>query len=185
MPQPVDPKRRHHPRRFALSRPECAVLIATAVLEWAHVERALSTMFSVAITPQTVDATGQVSTSRLWTAVAVMSEMDSLHMRIKIIKRTLVSLLPDDLSNQWDGLEKQLRARAKERNTLAHGLWSFADEYPADLLLEEEDGRVLRYTKKDFEDVVTRICDLNSEVYAFLLRIQEHMRSGKFCPPKL
>ena len=185
MPQPVDPQRRYHPRRFALQRPKCAVLISTAVLEWAHVERALSTMFSVAITPQTVDTSGSVTTSRLWTAVAVMSEMESLHMRLKIVKRTLISLVPDDLAAQWEGLEKQLRARARERNTLAHGIWSYADEYPDDLLLEEDDGRVLRYTPKDFEDVVTRICDLNGEVCGFLSRIQDYVRSGRFSPPRL
>lgn len=178
MPQPCDPQRRSLAPRLALRRPTCCLQIAGVVSEWAHVERTMALMFSCAMGEHVFTSDGQVHAFRDWAAVAVMSTLETLHARVQVIRAALLPRLTPQLVQQWEGLEKELRARAKERNTVAHTAWSISDEYPNDLILETREGRVFRYSERDFADILDRMCEARQLTESFLGAIQAAIRDG-------
>lgn len=178
MPQPVSLQSLFKPRRAVLQRSACAMQIATIVGEWAYVEDMLTLMFSASMGSHTIDSNGSAQVNRNWTALVIMRELESIHMRLRVVENTLVPLLPPELKNQWEALEKTLRKRAKERNLAAHASWGLSDQYPNDLILEDDQGQYFRYTSQDFEDIVERIGAAYTETDAFKDAVLAAQRAG-------
>lgn len=178
MPQPVTLDSSSKPRHALLSRPACAIQIAAIVGEWAYVEDSLSLMFSGAMGPHRKLDDGSVSLDRNWTALVAMREIDSIHMRLKIVEKTLIPLLPAALRARWEELEKGIRARARERNLVAHASWSLSDRYPADVIFETDVGQMMRYTERDFAEILERITAINVQTHEFLQAVLEAQRNG-------
>lgn len=178
MPQPVDLQTWSKPRRAVLQRPACAVQIAAIVGEWAYVEEMLTLMFSASMGSHTIDQNGSAHVNRNWTALVTMRELDSIHMRLRVVEETLVPLLPLELAEQWAALERVLRKRARERNLAAHASWGLSDQHPQDLILENDQGQTIRYTEQDFVDIVERIGAAYSDTDAFMKAVLAAQRAG-------
>jgi hypothetical protein len=164
-----------------LARPACALQIAAIVGEWAYVEDMLASMFSQAMGSRLLD-NGDLAALRDRTALLTMQELDSIAIRLRIVEVTLIPLVPEALARQWKEIEKSLRARARERNLIAHASWGVHNEYPNDLILQTRDGRYMRYTEHDFADILNRISSVYVATYDFLLRVYEAKRSGSMSP---
>lgn len=177
MPQPV-PSPGAKPRRGILSRPACAIQIAAILSEWAYVEDILTLMFSAATGSHTLEPDGAASINRNWTALVTMKELDSVHMRLRIVGKTLVPQLSPELQERWKALEKELRARARERNLVAHASWSFLDAFPADVILEDESGRSLRYSESDLVAILDRLSAAYVATHDFMLAVLAAQRAN-------
>jgi hypothetical protein len=178
MPQPVTLQTSSKPRRAVLLRPACAIQIAAIVGEWAYVEDMLTLMFSASMGSHTLDAQGAASVNRNWTALVTMQELESIHMRLKIVEKALIPLLPDALQVRWAELEKTLRKRARERNLAAHASWALSDLYPNDLIVEDEKGQAMRYTERDLADILNRISSAYIETHDFMQAVLAAQRDG-------
>ena len=159
-------------------RQACALQIATIVYEWAHVEQTLTMMFSSAMGAHQFDADGTVHTFRDWTALAVMSTLDSLHARIQVVRAALIPRLTKNLLDDWERLERDIRGRARDRNLVAHSPWTISDEFPEDLLHSDQQGRVFRYSEQDFRDIMERIVATKKNTIAFMVQLLECVRTG-------
>lgn len=178
MPQPVSLQTSSKPRRAVLQRPACALQIAAIVGEWAYVEDMLTLMFSASMGSHTLDDRGATSVNRNWTALVTMQELESVHMRLKIVEKVLIPLLPDALQLRWAELDKTLRKRARERNFAAHASWAVSDLYPNDLIVEDENGQTIRYTERDLANILDRISSVYVEMHDFMRAVLAAQRDG-------
>jgi len=178
MPQPVSLQTYSKPRRAVLSRPACALQIAAIVGEWAYVQDNLTLLFSATMGTHTLTPDGAASINRNWTALVTMQELESIHMRLKIVEKVFIPLLPEELQTRWTALEKSLRSRARERNTAAHASWALSDQHPDDLILENEKGQTIRYTARDFIDILERISATYIETHDFMHAVLAAQRDG-------
>ena len=99
-------------------------------------------------------------------------------MRLKIVEKALIPLLPDALQVRWTELEKTLRKRARERNLAAHASWALSELHPNDLIAEDEKGVTMRYTERDFADILDRISDVYVETHNFMQAVFAAQRDG-------
>lgn len=179
MPQPCDPKQRTWPRKLTLARQACALELSAAVVEWAHVERVMTRLLQGAMGGGVLDRVPGTANLGSWVATGVMSNLDSTHQRLLIIQAVLTPLLPPDLVQRWEGLEKEIRACARQRNLLAHSAWALTDEFPDDLVREDQSGKITRHTARDFADVGERIWNLRQALEQFFLELFEAARQGR------
>ena len=188
MPQPLTrwlPEIDFSPDALAL-RPDLAVYIAQVSAVWARIEVSLG--FQLAVMLHTEARTG-VSMYLALTGSAAQEHVLSAAAEIR---------LPKELKSEFARLLTTVRARAKERNKIVHGLWSIHPEKTNALIncspdslvrdtvgsfstflvlgtalpLSEEFVRNLMvYEAKDFTQVLDRLYSLHHELQDFGLRV--------------
>jgi hypothetical protein len=176
MPQPVNLNSTGG--QDVLTRPKCLIQIAAVVCYWAYVEDSLALMFSASMGSHTLSAGGGAQVTRNWPALVAMQELTSIHMRLNIIEKALVPLLPQDLQGLWRELKRDLLAGATERNTCAHTAWTTNIDYPEDLISPERDGSYMRYSEKDFAQILEHIKAINFETHELLRKVLAAQREG-------
>jgi hypothetical protein len=179
MPQPCDPKRRTWPAKLSLQRPDCALQLSAVVVEWAHVERVMTRLMSTAMGPDALDRVAGTVALGSWVAAGVMSSLESTNSRLRVVKTVLIPLLPPELAERWENIEKEYRACGQQRNIVAHSAWSLSDEYPDDLLRQDSRGRTFRHTASDFSEIADRVYQLRMTLEAFLSDLIACAAEGK------
>jgi hypothetical protein len=149
--------------------------MGATIVEWGRIDWAIGNMLTITMAPQP-EATSRNSD---WIAQAVMRELDTLHLRTRVVRSVLIALLPDFLKEQWEKIEDQLRKRAKERNLLAHGKWGICDEFPEDMIYLDPAGPRIRYTAKDFAATLRRMYPLTGLLDDFTDKVLEANRTTK------
>ncbi len=179
MPQPIQISIFSKPRRCVLGRPNCAMLIAAISAEWAYVEENLTLLFSAAMGSHTLTEDGAASINRNWVAIVTMNELKSIRIRLNIIEKSLIVLLPQELQSDWNGLAKEINNRAKDRNIIVHAAWGISDIYPDDLVLEDERGKRMRYNEQDFVQILDRISLVYVRIHDFMHRVLKAQREKR------
>jgi hypothetical protein len=185
MPQPIHPADRrfeiglHYGTRVIAKRPACALGIATVAGEWANLERSLALMFSVSTGWPTDD---RATTKINRVARAAIDAIESLSARLAIVSAGLEATMPQAVQDQFDDLAKRIRKCAGTRNTVVHGWWGVSEKYPDDVILNTDVGPVIRYTPKDFDEIVSRIANLVLEIDRLRDVCLRAMRQGGVAP---
>ena len=166
-------------RHNMISRPGCATRIAAILSEWAMVETYLAHMLAATMGSHTVHGEGGLSISGDRNSLIIMGEIDSIHMRLRIVDSLLGPYLTPSLKVEWEGLRKKIRGGAKQRNLCAHAAWLFNETFPNDLLLVAESRQnMLRYEVKDFDEILDRIQEVYGETASFQNKVLAAMRAG-------
>ena len=185
MPQPTTIPGGAKPHRFLLQRIQHAARIAAIASQWTEVEVRMAELLASAFGSSTKDQAGAHHINRNWLALSAIKEAETIRVRLKIIDATLGAILKENNSSllqEWESLKIELNRRGRERNEVVHGRWSIADEYPNDLILEMRNGNYMRYTVKDFDDILDRVISVWQQCYAFQLKVLEEKLDGARFP---
>lgn len=164
MPQPL----RRAPKSISFNtdqlpnRPELATLLTAALAEWAKTEGALGFLFGAAL---------EISYSR---AASTLSSIVNFTARLEVVKTAATNApISAELLEKVESLTLRLRARAGERNLLAHGIWAVSDEYPDKLLRCD--------ASTAFAAIAKAIEEKGGEIHAVEPLTQHLMLWGKTC----
>lgn len=152
-------------------RAQCAMMIGLIAAEWAHLEEQMAHMFAMATAEVVLNGTS-VSLRTQPTAAAAMEELDSLHSRLGIIRNALDRVLPE-VSDDLAALSAHVRRCAGSRNDVIHARWAISPRYPDDAIRVVGGMEYIRYTPRDFDEILSRIVIQTSEVSEFNLRCQD------------
>ena len=106
------------------------------------------------------------------TAVAAMSALESLSARLDVIENALKRVLRG-LSAEFETLRIAIRKCASGRNEVVHANWGVSPRYPADAIRIVEGIRYIKYTQRDFEDIVHRIIAQAGDIATFKVKCEE------------
>ena len=171
MPQPADVRSYSRPNQAVLQRPALAALIGAIAAEWTQVEAGLVALIAGAFGATSTHTDGGYSINNNWVAHAAIAKSETIRVRLKILDATFGELVRGtSVEAAWIQLRADLEGRSKERNKIVHGIWVLAEDFPDDVLLAEEGGRLLRYTEADFKDVLARISKVSGDCHNVLLK---------------
>jgi hypothetical protein len=185
LPQPITVSQWQRPHRVMLARPIHAALIAAIASQWTEVEHQISQLLAQAFGSSLELPDGSVSMYGSWVAETTILEAETIRVRLKIIDATLGAVLKQSQSPrfaEWEALKKVLIKRSGERNTVVHGRWAISTDLPIDLILEQKDGSLLKYTDKDLSAVLDRLVEAWLQVRALIMGILEDKRAGFVFP---
>lgn len=166
-------------RHNIINRPGCATRIAAILSEWAMVETCLANLLAATMGSHTEHGKGGLSISGDRNSLIIMGEIDSIHMRLRIVDSLLGPYLTLTLRADWEALKRKIRGGAKQRNLCAHAAWLFNETFPDDLLLMAETRQnMLRYEVKDFDEILDRIQEVYGETTLFQHKVLAAMRAG-------
>lgn len=172
MPQPIRTQGgayRGSPKHL-LERPKIAALIGTIACEWAYIEQTLRCIFDVAQSP----SMGMVQPSDP-VAVAVFATIMSFPPKIDLIE-TVLRLCVPTVAIDFSSMRPDLRKAYGCRNLAVHTSWQLSDAHPDDLIMVEIDGTAVRYTERDFTDMLDRLVPIRNRVHDFQITVS--------CAPK-
>ena len=171
MPQPIKATQGLIARggpKVILERPRLAALLGAITAVWGDVDNLFSDIFNL-ITFAKFIPVGAHSRSTLSSAVFDQS-FTSYAAKIEVIKRVVAIRYPKKFHDEFDELTTDLRAKAKERNRLIHGAWQVCDKYPTDLI-RIRDEKWIRYTERDFNDVLERSVLTRNALNDFFIKL--------------
>lgn len=176
MPQPIKTIQGLTARggsKVILERPKLAALLGAISAEWGDIDNLFSDIFNL-ITFAKFIPIGAHSRSALSSAVFDQS-FTSYIAKIEVIKRVLDIRYSKSVLDEFNKLSIDLRAKAKERNKLVHGAWQVCDKYPADLI-QIRDQTWIRYTERDFNDVLERSVLIRNALNDFFIKLSHQKR---------
>jgi hypothetical protein len=93
--------------------------------------------------------------------------VDNLRARLELVEAVLRANGLDARAKEFrDSLAPKVRARSRERASVAHALWRITDALPDDVLLETSSGYA-RYDARDFDDIARRCGETAGELMEF------------------
>jgi len=124
MPQPLrDPKASTNWAPYALdNRPALAAAIGRVAAVWATMEARMAMILGEAF---------QHEADR---ALDMITAIVDIHLRMEQLGVALSPLFTDELREEFEGLQKEVRSRARERGRIIHGVWGVSAELPDKLL---------------------------------------------------
>lgn len=143
---------------YMLSQRQAALAgIAQVAIAWSGVEdwlvQTFEAMNATDIEPRS-DGGHQFSSSP--SSTAVLEALDSLNMKLTVMKRVLEATGTPAIVAMFEEAEKKIRAVAKSRNRVVHGRWLVCLEVPDALILNAK-GKYWNYLPSDFLEIVHRI----------------------------
>ncbi len=170
MPQPILVQSWTRPALCLTKRPAQAVLIAAIANEWTLVEGAMVGIVGNAFgRPYKEGEIFELATSSFPLSMA-MASAETIRSRLSMMENTLGRLIKGTtLLPAWSALERDLRARSKERNRVVHANWGLSDEYPNDLIEVKAEGLpgYFKWSVRDFQGVADRVANCFRECIRF------------------
>jgi hypothetical protein len=164
MPQPLTSAPddvTYSPKIILKERPEHAARIGLIAAEWGALEQNLVNVFKF---PNFIIPIPLFGGS----IITAMRAIESLAGRLDIIEDLMRPLAAPELMQFWfNNLRPELRQRARERNRVIHGHWGVSARFPNDLILHDHEGKHLRYSFRDLEDIADRIITTSNKAVSF------------------
>lgn len=179
MPQPYKGNGVGWGPNTVLDRPKLAPLIANICANWVLIEEDLNRIFSILVHLRH-EEDGLRYNSLSGIGVQIIDTLNNFPPRLDLIERLLEWWKLDNELEKFRALRPKITARARERNTVAHGLWGIAanDELPEALILVQHDGaKSITYTSRDFEQISERILELDNELKKFHESLYDNFHS--------
>ncbi len=186
MPHLVKVENWHRGGNVLEHRAACAVQIAMVMSQWAGLEEVLGYLFAFGMQDQLRREGMRDLLPFDPTAQAVMDELDSIHARLKIVRRALIDRLPKDEQVTWAALEKRVAQDAKIRNKVAHTDWGASEKFPGSVLRKTSQVEAELWTEQDFRSANARIRETRAELMRFWSALGNHAASttdGRASPP--
>lgn len=146
-------------------RPDLAPLVAAVISHWSFIERDLGVTIGRVMHVEVAGA-----------ALSMFYALGSTRTRIDALNGAVEVTLEPNVIVLYERVMKEVRACARERNAIAHGLWGWSDDLPDALLLVEQyteahlfgaslrarlpdkaKAPVMVYRKPDFEGIISRM----------------------------
>ncbi len=137
--------------KILLKRSKLAVLIGAIACEWAYIEDCLLNIFDSAHSPN-----AGVFHARNPVALAIFDTVTAYNAKIDLVE-TVLRLCVPSTADGFTSMKGELRKAYSARNQVVHTSWNIGADFPEDLILLELDGKAVRYTEKDFLDILERI----------------------------
>lgn len=157
--------------------------IAQVAIAWTGIEdwlvRTFEAMNASHIEPRS-DGGHQFSPSR--SSTAVLEALDSLNMKMVVMKRVLEATATPEIVEQFAQAEKKIRAVAKARNRIVHGKWMVCQKIPEALILKSK-GEYWTYFPRDFYEIVHRIEATQLELGPVWTAVLSHQHATAGQPP--
>jgi hypothetical protein len=178
MPQPYD-----GPVNWAaeaiLQRPALAIKVAAVSAAWSMVEHDLEFFYAFLMSKWTDEVPDNEFVPTHPVALLTFSTLQTLNAKLDLLRSLGEwALTSDQASHLRDVLIPRIRARAKERNIVAHGVWGVDAGLPDRLILIKTFGSNSAYNEADFDAIRTRITTVLSEIRQFeqsvMASVQEH-----------
>jgi hypothetical protein len=125
-------------------------------------------------------------------AHAALDALESMGPRINVVRAILKATVSKALCEEFEEIAITMRRAAGMRNDVVHCVWSMNPNKPEDLLaLTDKPGRYMRYTPKDFDNIVQRFKEEIWKLEQYKAKCAEHRhrqlqaaRARAFAPPK-
>lgn len=142
-----------------VDRPKLAARIGVICSLWTEIEDQLAFLFVLGM--QTDPAI----------ACSVLGEVVSLSVKLDMIRTALKLRFPEEAFQPFDKLSRDLKAAAKKRNRIIHGLWTIHEEHPTALLrldgITDPKLRIEKYELRDFAEIELRLVQQNVDLRRF------------------
>ena len=160
-------------QNVARAEPVCMAMVGAVAVRWTEVETSLEVLLATALAPAWLHSGGGVGTEINWVARVAMKQAETIRTRLKLIESMIVPLIRGSrFESNWREIEKQLRARSKERNEIVHAEWKIASELPGKII--RSNGSVWeQWGVADFKAVLSRFHKLAMAIAAFQMAIGE------------
>ena len=172
MPQPtqINPDDIRWQNGEMLERPEHAQQLALISCNWTRVERALAALLG-ALLHTGYGGSVEQRIKQHEKNSGLLNAVVNTPTKIEMILEAARYELSEDTLKKLRALVEKVQTRSKERNTVIHAVWGVCDIYPNDLILIPKVGqprdKQVRYSKRDFENIVTRLNELREELNDF------------------
>jgi hypothetical protein len=154
------------------------------VAEWAYIEEDVQILYAFLMSRWSQQMPGQNFSPGHPLAYLTFETLQTLQHRLTLLNALAKWALSADHAAEVDQLVIKIRARAKERNTVAHGKWGVADDQPEGIILLPTFGQQLVYKPKDFDQTCDRITELHMEISRFTYRLSAHVASHGWRAPE-
>ena len=165
--------------RIVLERPRLAALLGGAAAEWATLEGRVMALYAYLMGLYLPRVEG-FSPPTHPVARQVFDALAALRLRLDLLQRLAdwVVKEPALSAELKDLVIPSITNAGKLRNTLVHGQWGVATEYPEALILLPTFGHRLVYEESDFDEAIARIADASQTVGNFERKARAHCESG-------
>lgn len=152
--------------KMLLEKPALSAGIGLVISEWAQLEEHLIDLFKFSLFGMNGDRAAGEVVNIAW------DSLESTHTRLNILLAVANGRFTVDQHKYFEEVIcKEVRARAKERNRIAHGRWGANAKYPDEIILLSHNDEPMRYSIKDFEDIADRMIDTSNKIATFLLGV--------------
>jgi len=145
-----------------LERSEHAKLLGAITAVWGEIDGLFLDIFNVIAFAKAIPV-GAHSHSDL--SPAIFSFFINYRSKSDVILKILRIKYPDKVK-KFEEISQDIQKKAKPRNTIVHCSWQICDDYPDDLI-HIKDQQWIRYTVRDFEDILERSNEVKNELVNF------------------
>lgn len=170
----------HSGGRQVLQRPSLAALLGAVAAEWASLESWVMHLYGFLMGVYLPRVPGFEPPIHP-VALQVFDTLETQRLRLELLRKLANWVIKDaDLLSELDEVVlDSLRKAAKLRNTLVHGQWGIATEYPNALILLPTFGHQLAYQESDFNEAIDKIIDAKKAVGSFHNKALEHLEKKR------
>ena len=176
MPQPYDGPVQWGAESI-LERPTLATKVASVSAAWSMVEHDLVFFYAFLMSKWTnlVPAEGFVPTHPV--ALLNFTTLHTLNSKLDLFRALGDwALTPEEAVQLRDVLIPLIRNRARERNTVAHGVWGVHEDLPDRLVLIKMFGSHFTYNEADFDAMRGRFLALLEDIRVFEQAVQARVQ---------
>lgn len=166
----------HSGGRQILQRPSLAALLGAVAAEWASLESWVMNLYAFLMGVYLPRMPGFEPPIHP-VALQVFDTLETQRLRLELLRKLANWIIKDPaLLEELDKVViDSIRKAAKLRNTLVHGQWGIAAEYPDALILLPTFGHQLAYHESDFNEAIDKIIDARKLVGSFHVKAREHL----------
>jgi hypothetical protein len=151
--------------RQVLQRPSLASLLGAVAAEWTSLESRVMQLYALLMGDYLPEIPG-LGTPWHPVAFQVFDTLETQRLRLALLRKLAKWVInePVLLKELDEVVLESIKKAAKLRNTLIHGQWGIATEYPDALILLPTFGHQLAYHESDFNEGIDKIIEATKSV---------------------
>lgn len=165
-------------------RPEAAMALGVAVSSWGYIENDIEWLYAFLMARWSEKMPAGTFMPAHPVAILTFQTLQTQNQRLSLLEALAKWALPADKAKEVADVIPSIRQRAKERNTIAHGLWGISDQRPKDLILVRRFDTNLVYSAVDFGQVTERIADLHMTMQRLTAALRDYVAEHGWREPE-
>ncbi len=184
MPQPL-----HNPTGIfivpdgVLHRRELAEWIGNICANWTNIETILSQIYATLLGDDLPKPPLVVAPIAHPVGHMIFSSLNSLNAKLDLLESLIEYREGKETRISFNKtLRPKIAKASKQRNDVIHSQWALSNQYPDALIAIHPSKKAMLYKPKDFEEISTRILELQTPLWDFYHQLYEKRVPRKSLP---